>query len=197
MTILNWAVVFFVFILVLILIIVIFWRTRIYFIEKRSKYYKDTINNISKKAILKLSNLQLENFTILFNILVKNNFSKKKKSLFNAILITNDCVYILSELFININDNNQFFLIDNKNIVNFIEQDKWIKANFDSLNYKFVILIDKKVKKNKIINKTNFDVLNFDDLENIIKSSNNKKINVNQVQKIFLSNNLNKIQERK
>ncbi|WGI36974.1 hypothetical protein [Mesomycoplasma lagogenitalium] len=193
----------------LILVGVLIWRLYDFLSKKDTQKQSTKVGYISKKTIEKLNFLNsLTNEKILINILVKNNFAKKKFSLFSGIAINQEKVYVLSDIISSSKDNQllinskgAFWInekkrkkIDNWETQWLEEQKRWIEKRFNK-NFEIFILVDENIKKDNIKNESEFKAVNIYELNEILNSKKEKNFVPEKVIQIFTKNNVFK--ERK
>ncbi len=202
-SILNVSVIIFAVVLGLILIITIFWRLFDFYIKKNKNENLNDLGFFDKKTIRLISDFEKLDNEILINILVKNKFSVKKYSIFNQLIINNNYIYSLSNLIsfnrddkILINKNGLFLnakkikKIENWNPIWLYDQKKWLEWKFKDKQFKIIILIDENMLIDNIDNQTEFEIFKISQLKNELIKNETKKINIQKVKKIFLTNNI-------
>ncbi|VEU59350.1 hypothetical protein [Mesomycoplasma neurolyticum] len=204
LTILNISVIICGSILVLILIGTIIWRIYDYYVKKNKTSNLENLGFFDKKTINEIYQIQNNTQTeFLVNILVKNKFSDKKYSIFGQILITNNCIYLLSNMITNIKNHklviekNGLFIDDTKRkkVSNWetfwlYDQKKWLDWKFKNTNYEILILVDESIDLIQITNNSDFKIVKPSELKQKLKNSNSKTLNLNNIKKIFINNNI-------
>ncbi|UWV92994.1 hypothetical protein RRG44_00555 [Mycoplasmopsis cynos] len=192
-------------ILGIILLVVLGWRIYEY-ITKKSPSATNQNRYTTKKTEDKLFILSsMNDSVILSNILVKNKFAKQGFSVLNGIIVTNEKIFIVTNL---ITTFEQYTIEINFDSITLIKPNQKIKSNFYNTKwlseiekymqkkfnepFEIIILIDEKNKDNKLINKTSYRVLNIEQIDQEIKTQKNAILNIKNISEFFLNNNLMK-----